>query len=143
MLTRQDTRLDIEDYEGSTPLHLAYRYNRDLIPLFCQDSRSTRDLLTKKELDFEKTPLMQAVFYGHPRSFEELVKVKGFDFSHKNKERKSALDIALEKEHESIIARIVRITISLYHTIDIVLINSSQWSRYWLCLWDMDSKEGI
>ena len=105
LLARQDTRLDIADNDGSTPLHLACRYNRsDLIPLFCQDSRCTRNLLNKKEPDFGETPLMQAVFYGRLRSVKELVKVEGVDISHKNKNGKSALDIAREKKHESIIA---------------------------------------
>jgi len=105
LLARQETRLDIADNDGSTPLHLACRYNRsDLIPLFCQDSRCTRDLLNKKEPDFGETPLMQAVLYGRLRSVKEMVKVGGVEFSHKNKKGKSALDIAREKKHESIFA---------------------------------------
>jgi len=91
LLARPETRLDITDWKGQTPLHLAcidqasdgLAYLKSAIPLFCKDARCTPDILNSKNRD-GKTALMEAVESGSLVPVVMLSKVKAVNWKIKN-----------------------------------------------------------
>ena len=101
LLARPETRLDITDNTGYTPLlHIACEENSaEVIRPYCRDARCTPALLNMK-CD-GSTPLMEAVYWGNLDCVRELARVEGVDWETKNSDGDSLLEMARRNEHQA------------------------------------------
>ena len=113
LLARPETRLDILDQDGRTPLHAAStdlihsgnlvaviqgreRYSGDLaasIRVFCQDPRCTAEILNKPDKN-GCSPLMLAVTQEKLGNLLEFEKVRGLNWNTRNKKGQCLMDVA-------------------------------------------------
>ena len=104
LLSRPDTRLDIADRTGCTPLHLACRYNCvEVILPFCQDARCTQELINLKNNEGHSALMASVYHQGQVSSLKILSEeVQGIDWNTKNNDGKSLLEIATEMNKKAI-----------------------------------------
>ena len=86
LLSRPDTRLDIDDRNGCTPLHLACWYNCfEVILPFCQDARCTQELINLKNNEGHSALMASVYHQGQVSSLKILSEeVRGIDWNTKN-----------------------------------------------------------
>ena len=104
LLERPETKLVTESLYGTNPLHNACTLNSaEVISLFCNDKRITEEIVNQKELIYETTPLMRAVYAGNLKCVKELSKVKGVDWETKDSLGRILMEVAQSQKKMHIV----------------------------------------
>jgi len=85
---------------GEALITTCHRNYYQIVKQITQDQRCTRDILNYQNT-LGETALMTAVAYGHTEILELLVRLPGVDFSLKNMEGKTAMDLAKKSFYET------------------------------------------
>ena len=103
LLATVDIKVDVTDSYGETGLHEACGNNNvECVKLFTKDKRCTPDVLNMRDNNGESA-VMAAVKRGHLESVRAMAAVPGIDFSARNSEGLTMIDLARKHDHQQIV----------------------------------------